>query len=73
MGIEFHGDAHSHIDALNHVVYKGKTYNGLPIRRAVNSMGGLKQTMDVAKEGIVGRGVLITTSPAPGHEVGRAR
>jgi kynurenine formamidase len=59
MGIEFHGDAHSHIDALCHVVYKGKTYNGLPVAEAANSLGGLKQTMDVAKEGIVGRGVLI--------------
>jgi len=59
MGIEFHGDAHSHIDALCHVVYKGKTHNGLPIEQAANSMGGLRQTMDVAKEGIVGRGVLI--------------
>ena len=59
MGIEFHGDAHSHIDALCHVVYKGETYNGLAIEQAANSMGGLRQTMDVAKEGIVGRGVLI--------------
>src|SRR3989440_6633743 len=59
MGIEFHGDAHSHIDALCHVVYKGRTHNGLPIEKAANSMGGLRQTMDVAKEGIVGRGVLI--------------
>lgn len=59
MGIEFHGDAHSHIDALCHVAYKGLLYNGLPVDRAVSSLGASMQTMDVAKHGIVGRGVLL--------------
>jgi kynurenine formamidase len=59
MGIEFHGDAHSHLDALCHVAYKGMLYNGLPIDRAVSSVGASMQTMDVAKDGIVGRGVLL--------------
>jgi kynurenine formamidase len=59
MGIEFHGDAHSHLDALCHVVYKGLLYNGLPVTEAVSSVRASKQTMDVAKDGIVGRGVLI--------------
>src|SRR6266511_2329210 len=45
VGIEFHGDAHSHLDALCHVAYKGLLYNGVPV--------------DVAKDGIVGRGVLL--------------
>jgi kynurenine formamidase len=58
-GIEFHGDAHSHLDALCHVAYKGLLYNGLPVDRAVSSMGASMQTMDVAKDGIVGRGVLL--------------
>ena len=59
IGIEFHGDAHSHIDALCHMAYKGMMYNGVPVDEAVNSLGASRQTMDVAKEGIVGRGVLI--------------
>jgi len=25
-----HGDCHTHVDALNHVAYKGKLYNGMP-------------------------------------------
>jgi kynurenine formamidase len=59
VGIEFHGDAHSHIDALCHVVYDGKLYNGLPVTAAVSSVGASRQTMDVAKDGLVSRGVLI--------------
>ncbi len=59
MGIEFHGDAHSHLDALCHVAYKGLLYNGVPVDRAVSSVGASMQTMDVAKDGIVGRGVLL--------------
>jgi kynurenine formamidase len=59
IGIEFHGDAHSHIDALCHMAYKGMLYNGVPVDDAVNSLGATRQTMDVAKDGIVGRGVLL--------------
>jgi kynurenine formamidase len=59
VGIEFHGDAHSHIDALCHVAYKGLLYNGLPVDRAVSSAGASMQSIDVAKDGLVGRGVLL--------------
>jgi kynurenine formamidase len=59
IGIEFHGDAHSHLDALCHMAYKGLLYNGVPVDEAVTSLGASKQTMDVARDGLVGRGVLI--------------
>jgi kynurenine formamidase len=59
MGIEFHGDAHSHIDALCHVVYDGKLYNGLAVEQAVSSVGASRQTLDVARDGLVSRGVLL--------------
>lgn len=59
MGIEFHGDAHSHVDALCHVVYDGKLYNGLAVEQAVSSVGASRQTMDVARDGLVSRGVLL--------------
>jgi kynurenine formamidase len=78
IGIEFHGDAHSHLDALCHVAYKGLLYNGLPVDRAVSSVGASMQTMDVAKDGIVGRGVLLdmprlrcTAWVEPGEAVSR--
>src|SRR5919202_1831580 len=28
--VSYHGYAHSHIDALCHILYKGQTYNGYP-------------------------------------------
>src|SRR5262249_12050976 len=30
LGMASHGDAHTHVDALNHVAYKGQLYNGKP-------------------------------------------
>jgi kynurenine formamidase len=59
IGIEFHGDAHSHLDALCHMAYDGKLYNGVPVDEAVNSLGATRQTMDVAKDGLISRGVLV--------------
>jgi kynurenine formamidase len=59
MGMEPHGDAHSHIDALCHVIYRGRCYNGMPIEDVANSLGATKQTMDVAKDGLASRGILL--------------
>ncbi|HEX9518895.1 MAG TPA: cyclase family protein [Streptosporangiaceae bacterium] len=59
LGIEFHGDAHSHIDALCHVVYRGSLYNGVPAQGTITSQGARKQAIDIAGSGIVSRGVLL--------------
>ena len=40
LGIEFHGDCHTHIDALCHPSYKGLLYNGKPAS-AVTSRGAI--------------------------------
>lgn len=58
VGLEFHGDAHSHIDALCHVMYEGLIYNNFPAS-SVRSSGATVATIDVARSGIVGRGVLL--------------
>lgn len=65
VGLEFHGDAHSHIDALNHVVYEGKLHNGWPAAKVL-STGALVQSIDVAAAGIVGRGVLLDIAKTRG-------
>ena len=59
LGMAFHGDCHTHIDALNHISYKGLTYNGLPAQEVLTSKGGT--TLDIANlhDGLVGRGVLL--------------
>src|SRR5712691_3205529 len=57
--MEPHGDAHSHIDALCHVLFRGQLYNGVPAEEAITSIGCKVQGMDVARDGLVGRGVLL--------------
>ncbi|MFJ8072554.1 cyclase family protein [Streptomyces sp. NPDC096176] len=53
-----HGDADSHIDALCHVVYDGTLHGGVPADTlTVDGAGAL--SVDLARNGIVGRGVLL--------------
>jgi kynurenine formamidase len=57
--VSYHGYAHSHIDALCHILYKDRTYNGYA-RSAVNTEKGCTRLgIDHLKSGIVTRGVLI--------------
>jgi kynurenine formamidase len=65
LGIEFHGDAHSHIDALCHVIYEGSLHNGAPAA-SVLSTGAQAQSIDVAANGIIGRGVLLDIASVRG-------
>ncbi|HKJ84868.1 MAG TPA: cyclase family protein [Myxococcota bacterium] len=57
VGLSFHGMASSHIDALCHVLRKGKMYNGYPANE-VKSTGARRNAISVANDGIVARGVL---------------
>ncbi len=58
VGIAFHGMASSHLDALCHVLYQGKMYNGYP-GSEVKSTGARRNSVMCAKDGIVSRGVLL--------------
>ena len=58
IGVAFHGMAVSHIDALCHVFVNEVMYNGFPARD-VKSTGATKNTIMAAKDGVVGRGVLL--------------
>jgi kynurenine formamidase len=58
LACEFHGDCHTHIDALCHIAYKGKLYNGKPVS-GVTSQGPQFQDITAYAHGIVGRGVLL--------------
>jgi kynurenine formamidase len=53
-----HGDVDSHIDALCHVSYGEALYNGVA-PGAVTSQGASVLSIDEARDGIVGRGVLL--------------
>jgi kynurenine formamidase len=53
-----HGDVDSHIDALCHAMYRKTLYNGVPAE-AVTMHGAQELSIDVARDGIAGRGVLL--------------
>jgi kynurenine formamidase len=58
LACEFHGDCHTHVDALCHIAYKGKLYNGKPTN-IVTSKGATSMDITAYAHGIVGRGVLL--------------
>src|SRR5450432_3630305 len=57
--ISYHGYAHSHMDALCHILYKDQTYNGYARADVNTDKGCTKLGIQNLKGGIVTRGVLI--------------
>ena len=57
--VSYHGYAHSHIDALCHILYKDQTYNGYARADVLTDKGCAKLGVDNLKNGVVTRGVLI--------------
>ncbi|HYY20611.1 MAG TPA: cyclase family protein [Thermoleophilaceae bacterium] len=58
IGVDYHNDGHTHIDAFCHVAYEGALYNGRP-QDTVTSAGAAADAIEVLKDGLVGRGVLL--------------
>jgi kynurenine formamidase len=58
IAMNIHGNADSHIDALAHVIFDGRLYNGVPAD-TVTERGPAELSIAVASGGIVGRGVLL--------------
>jgi kynurenine formamidase len=58
LGINIHGYSLTHLDALCHIIWDGKLYNGFDASQ-VGSTGALKLAIDVARHGVIGRGVLL--------------
>jgi len=56
--MNIHGDVDSHIDALCHVSYEGELYNNIACD-AVTSKGASELSIEEARDGIAGRGVLL--------------
>jgi kynurenine formamidase len=57
--VSYHGYAHSHIDALCHILYKGQTYNGHATADINTEKGCTQLGVQNLKNGVVTRGVLI--------------
>jgi kynurenine formamidase len=65
IGVDFHNEGHTHIDALSHVAYEGALYDGYP-DEMVTSRGAGADAIDVVKDGLIGRGVLLDVPRARG-------
>ncbi|HET6484914.1 MAG TPA: cyclase family protein [Spirochaetia bacterium] len=55
---EFHGDSFTHIDALCHISYQGRLFDGLSVDE-VTSQGARSLDIAALAHGVVGRGVLL--------------
>jgi kynurenine formamidase len=58
LAMNVHGDADSHLDALCHVIYHASLYNGVPAD-SITSTGAAELSVEVARDGVTGRGVLL--------------
>jgi kynurenine formamidase len=57
--INVHGNADSHIDALCHVIFDGRLYNGVDPAVALTEHGAVELSVGAAADGVAGRGVLL--------------
>ena len=58
ISVSYHGWAHTHMDSLCHMFYKGKMYNGYP-QTDVTTEGATKLAITNFKNGILSRGILM--------------
>jgi kynurenine formamidase len=65
IGMNVHGDTHTHVDALCHVAYDALLYGGVPAG-TLTSAGAGALAIDLAGAGLVGRGVLLDIPRARG-------
>lgn len=58
IGVDFHNDGHSHVDAFSHVSYRGELYGGRSAD-TVTADGAATGSIALLRDGLVGRGVLL--------------
>ena len=58
-GMVFHGFSITHVDSLAHFFWEGKMYNGRPAHLISTGMGATVESIELAKDGIVSRGLLV--------------
>ena len=64
--VSYHGYAHSHMDALCHILYKDQTYNGHARNEVLTEKGCTQLSVDNLRNGVVTRGVLIDVAALKG-------
>jgi len=58
-GLIFHGHTITHMDSLAHFFWNGRAYNNQPSHLVSTSMGATIESIELAKEGIITRGILV--------------
>jgi kynurenine formamidase len=58
VGVDYHNEGHSHIDAFCHVAFRGSLFDGKPAA-SVTLEGARVGAIDVLKDGLIGRAVLL--------------
>ncbi|MFJ9150306.1 cation:proton antiporter [Streptomyces sp. NPDC102270] len=57
--MNIHGDVNSHLDALCHAIYDGTLHGSAPAADALSPAGASALSVDLVRDGIVRRGVLL--------------
>jgi kynurenine formamidase len=58
VGVDYHNDTHTHIDALCHIGFEGSLYNGKPAG-SITTKGASAVSIETLENGLAGRGVLL--------------
>ena len=67
-GMRFHGITITHVDALSHIFWDGKMYNGIPAEAVSTSQGTTQHSIESMKDGLLTRGVLLDIAKVRGKE-----
>lgn len=68
IGLYYHGFSVTHLDALAHIFWQGKMYNGFSSDLVTASDGATKESIELLADGVVSRGVLLDIPRARGVE-----
>ena len=64
--LNYHGFTMTHMDSLAHQMWDGKMYNGHPAEAVTSSEGATMESIDLLKDGIMTRGVLLDVARTKG-------
>ena len=59
IGMVPHGFVITHVDALSHIFLGDKMYNGWPAHRTLTRGGAMVESIDLLKNGVITRGILL--------------
>jgi kynurenine formamidase len=59
IGITIHGSGYTHLDTPAHFFWNGRMYNGRPAHLISTNLGATVESVELAKDGIVTKGVLV--------------